>query len=201
MKTILYKGAKYVEAQKPKMYIMRGVSGSGKSTKAQQLKGNGEVFSTDDFFMEGEEYKFDPTKLKEGHDWNQRRVWDAAKRKVNPIVVDNTTTMGWEAKPYVVIGMTEGYDVEIVEPDSPWWNQFRPNMSDEEIQNLAEVLAENSVHGVPVQGIVNMLKRWEFNLDPMKILRSSRPEFKPRKGEYVKFRGSLYTKVIEEGGN
>lgn len=195
MQTILYKGAKYVVAEKPKMYIMRGVSGSGKSTKAKQLKGSGEVFSTDDFFMEGEEYKFDPTKLKEAHDSNQRRVWEAARRKVNPIVVDNTTTMAWEAKPYVVIGMTEGYDIEIVEPESPWWSQFRPNMSDEEIQNLAEILAEKTVHGVPVQGIVNMLKRWEFDLDPMKILRSSRPEFKPRKADCLQFRGSLYRRV------
>ena len=182
-KYIKVKGQVYRLADAPKkMYIMRGVSGSGKSTKAKQLAGSGKVFSTDDFFMEGEEYNFNPTKLQEAHKWNQKRVWDAAHKGITPIVVDNTTTQGWEAKPYVVIGMTEGYDVEIVEPESPWWNKFRPNMSEEELQELAETLVSKTVHGVPIEGIKNMLKRWEFDLDPMKILRSERPVWKPRRG-------------------
>ncbi len=184
-----------------KMYIMRGVSGSGKSTRAKQLQGSGAIFSTDDFFMEGEEYKFDPVKIVEAHKWNQRRVWDAARKGIDPIVVDNTTTQGWEAKPYVVIAMTEGYDIDIVEPDSPWWSHFGPNMSEEELQSLAETLVSKTVHGVPVEGILNMLKRWEFDLDPMKILRSERPVWKPKKTatvvsnipKYIKVKGFLYS--------
>jgi len=206
-KYIKVKGQVYRLADAPKkMYIMRGVSGSGKSTKAKQLAGSGKVFSTDDFFMEGEEYNFNPTKLQEAHKWNQKRVWDAAHKGITPIVVDNTTTQGWEAKPYVVIGMTEGYDVEIVEPESPWWNKFRPNMSEEELQELAETLVSKTVHGVPVEGIKNMLKRWEFDLDPMKILRSERPVWTPKKQSSVSKETLKMTKkntppqVIRVGG-
>ena len=40
---------------------MRGLPGSGKSTKARKIAGQfGVVYSTDDFFMVNGEYKFDP---------------------------------------------------------------------------------------------------------------------------------------------
>jgi adenylate kinase family enzyme len=40
---------------------MRGLPGSGKSTKAKELAGEqGLVFSTDDFFMVNGKYIFDP---------------------------------------------------------------------------------------------------------------------------------------------
>lgn len=40
---------------------MRGVPGSGKSTKAKKLAGNaGYIFSTDDFFIVKGEYVYDP---------------------------------------------------------------------------------------------------------------------------------------------
>lgn len=39
---------------------MRGVPGSGKSTKAKKLAGsNGVIYSTDDFFMKNGEYIYD----------------------------------------------------------------------------------------------------------------------------------------------
>jgi adenylate kinase family enzyme len=39
---------------------MRGVPGSGKSTKAKKLAGsNGVIYSTDDFFMKNGEYVYD----------------------------------------------------------------------------------------------------------------------------------------------
>lgn len=60
-----YKGKKIV-------FIMRGVSGSGKSTIAKELAyPEGVIHSTDDYFYnEAGEYKFDPTKLSEYHEKN-----------------------------------------------------------------------------------------------------------------------------------
>lgn len=50
---------------------MRGVPGSGKSTKAKQLAGiKGLVYSTDDFFMKNGDYVYDPSKIGEYHDKN-----------------------------------------------------------------------------------------------------------------------------------
>ena len=45
---------------------MRGLPGSGKSTKAKKIAGDvGVIFSTDDFFMVDGQYKFDPKMIEE----------------------------------------------------------------------------------------------------------------------------------------
>jgi len=172
---IRFQGHNYRTSASKQMYIMRGVSGSGKSYTAKQLVGSGKIYSTDDYFMQQGEYRFDPTKISAAHEWNQRRVWNAAKRGVNPLVVDNTTTQAWEAKAYVVIGMDNGYDIEFVEPTSSWWQKFRPNLSEPELETLVEELAQRNQHGVPAESIRRMLERWEHNIDPMTALRATRP--------------------------
>jgi adenylate kinase family enzyme len=54
---------------------MRGVPGSGKSTKAKQLAGtNGVVYSTDDFFIVKGEYKYDPKLIGDNHEKNIKRT-------------------------------------------------------------------------------------------------------------------------------
>ena len=54
---------------------MRGLSGSGKSSRVEEILSGttvtkSAVFSTDDIFMENGEYNFRPEKLKEYHDLN-----------------------------------------------------------------------------------------------------------------------------------
>ncbi len=104
------------------LYILRGISGSGKSTLAAQLAGkHGVVFSADAFFMTPDGvYQFDSRRLEDAHQWNQERSFAAMKSKKSPIVIDNTNLRAWEAKPYVVKGLENGYKVEIVEPNTPW---------------------------------------------------------------------------------
>ena len=54
------------------LYLLRGLPSAGKSTLAKTM---GAVnFEADMFFMEGNEYKFDPTKLKQAHQWCQNQV-------------------------------------------------------------------------------------------------------------------------------
>ena len=165
----------YRYAASPKMYIMRGVSGSGKSTRAKQLAGPENIFSTDDFFTsDSGEYAFDIDKIQEAHEWNQDRVQEAVDSGMDPIVVDNTTVQAWEAKPYVEMATDAGYDVEVVEPDSPWWQEFNPDMSDDELQDLAETLAEKNTHGVDAEIVLKMLDKWEHGIDTDQILQSSK---------------------------
>ena len=59
---------------------------------------------------------FNPSKLGEAHQWNQDRVIEAMSKGINPIVVDNTHTQAWEAKPYVKAALKNGYEVIIKEP-------------------------------------------------------------------------------------
>jgi len=92
--------------------ILRGCSGSGKSTVAkwlqQELKGA--VFSTDSFFTVDGVYRFDPKKLQENHQKNL----DAFLAYEGVLaVVDNTNLAQWEYQKYsndrvpVVVNMRE----------------------------------------------------------------------------------------------
>ena len=159
-------------AASPKMYILRGVSGSGKSTKAKQLVGNdGEIFSTDDFFTSPSgKYNFDINFISDAHGWNKDRVKKAVAEGVSPIVVDNTTVRASEAKPYVKMAQDAGYDIEIVEPDSPWWKDFGSDMDEDGLLDLAETLSEKNTHGVPEEVILKMLRNWEHDITVNDIL-------------------------------
>ncbi len=154
------------------LYIMRGVTGSGKSTKGNELVGEtGAIFSTDDYFVNKATgaYEFAFVKLTEAHLWNQNRAMMAMIQGVSPVVVDNTNTQAWEAKPYVQAGVLLGYEVVIVEPSTPWAFD-------------ALQLSQKTRHGVPLDGICKMLSRWEKNITVDDILASHAPWEKPAGG-------------------
>lgn len=97
-----------------KLYIVRGLPGSGKSTFAKSLGGT--HFETDSYFMVDGEYKFDFTKLKEAHKWCQDSVNTAMilnnTTGINEvIVVSNTFTQEWEMQPYFEMAESWGYQV------------------------------------------------------------------------------------------
>lgn len=104
-----------------KLVIMRGCSGSGKSTKAKQLmsdflaenKGASAVIcSADQFFMEDGEYKFNPRLLSQAHGDCKRRVKEAMKKRTDLIILDNTNTQAWEMVPYEQMSEKFGYETE-----------------------------------------------------------------------------------------
>jgi predicted kinase len=128
------------------LYIMRGLPGSGKSTKARALVQGGLVASTDDYFMEGDEYVFDVEKLTEAHDWNLRRVAEAMRLGVGKIACDNTNIEVEHIDPYLKLADRFGYEAGLVEVIT--------SLSDEE-------LAARTIHAVPVEVIASMRKRWE----------------------------------------
>jgi len=152
----------YKKAQSKILYIIRGISGSGKSTMAQELGKNGKVFSTDDFFMVNGKYEYDPEGLTYAHWWNMGRTEEAMKQSISPIVIDNTNTQAWEAKPYVQMALKYGYQIEIKEPNTPW--KFD-----------AEELAKKNKHNIPKEAIEKMIKKWEPNITIENILKSEKP--------------------------
>lgn len=92
------------------LILMRGLPGSGKSTKAKELAGKeGLIFSTDDFFMVGDKYVFDPKRIGEYHEKNQERTIKAMKQEKPLIVIDNTNIKLWEMRKYVEAGEAHGY--------------------------------------------------------------------------------------------
>ena len=92
------------------LYIVRGIPGSGKSTFAKTFK-TVEHYEADMFFMRGNGYEFDATKLKAAHEWCQDMVFMSMKRNEPTIVVSNTFTQEWEMEPYFGLAKTYGYKV------------------------------------------------------------------------------------------
>jgi len=158
-------------AQSKVLYVLRGVSGSGKSTLAVKLlqdhadcKELGVIYSSDDFFMrnpEGE-YRWAAHLLEAAHRWNQSRTEAALAQGISPVIVDNTHTVKWEAKPYVESGLKFGYEIRFVEPSTPWARD-------------AEELAKRNKHNVPLISIQRMLSRWESDFTVESVMASQPP--------------------------
>lgn len=151
------------EAPEKLLIVMRGVPGSGKSTKAKELqaKGGGQIFSTDDYpglysndpdgkvnfhGMEGPEGE--PPMIAKAHAWNQERADKAMAAGVSPVIIDNTNVKMYEAKPYYLMAQRHGYAVAIEQPETPW--KF----------DLQELGKRNS-HGASLDTIERMLTSWD----------------------------------------
>jgi ABC-type glutathione transport system ATPase component len=130
-----------------KLFLVRGISGSGKTTFAKEL--GGVHFETDNYFMVDGENNFDHSKLKDAHQWCQNEVNNAMilnhTAKINDrIVVSNTFTQEWEMKPYFEMAKEWGYTV-------------------------FSIIVENrhggvNEHGVPEDKLEIMKNRFEVNL-------------------------------------
>ena len=122
----------------PTLTIIRGVSGSGKTTLAYKI--GYPLCEADDFFYdETGKYVFDPTKLKDAHEWCRRGVESYMQDGVN-VTVANTFTRRWEYAPYLTLADNYGYDVQIISVDGKF----------------------NNVHNVPEEVVKKQRDRFEY---------------------------------------
>lgn len=124
------------------LYITRGLPGSGKSTFAQSL--DCPFVEADMYFDHNGEYKFDPTKLRDAHNWCRNKVRDWMMVNTPKITVSNTFTQNWEMETYYELAKEFGYTV-------------------------FSVIVENrhdgtNTHNVPEQTIQKMKDRFEIKL-------------------------------------
>lgn len=103
-----------------KLIIIRGVSGSGKTTFAEMLVKAFRAqdllavnYEADDFFYDEEgTYNFVPSLLAEAHDWCKNCVEVAMQGDVNVVIVSNTATSNWEFEGYIKLAEKYGYTID-----------------------------------------------------------------------------------------
>lgn len=136
---------------------MRGVTGSGKSTRARQIQEQNPgaiILSTDDLFIEDGEYRFDPNKLGHNHRQNQERCRLAMIEKTELIIIDNTNIQAWEMKPYHSLALEHGYETHVEEMEPP------------PLEELLHRHESRQDKRVPREVLENMLRRWKPGITP-----------------------------------
>jgi predicted kinase len=137
---------------KPIIFLVRGIPGSGKSTFAKHIWDDFVICEADKYFVNKETggYNFDPSKLKEAHEWCRNEVEIRMKdHQANPqyypeIVVSNTFTQEWEMQAYMDLANKYGYRVTTLI-----------------IENRH---GGSNIHGVPDDKLEIMRNRFEIKL-------------------------------------
>lgn len=143
------------------VFILRGLPGSGKSHYAMELiselmnEGDAEqahryIFSTDRYFYQDGEYKFDISKLSEYHALNLSAFIRALSMQIPLAVVDNTNIRRWEFLPFKEAAQALGYQVkEVIVGD----------LKDKAMQHL---YAQRNHHRVGLKVISRMAHQFEW---------------------------------------
>lgn len=134
--------------------VIRGLSGSGKSSLADVICGSDEdkiAVAADDFFTdENGVYNFDPDQISEAHDWCKEQVRTYTLEGYHTICVANTFTKRWEVEPYLQIASEAGYTVHVI-------SLYDAGLNDAQ-------LAARCIHSVPINSIRSQRKRWEMDV-------------------------------------
>ena len=166
----------YKAAKGKKLYIMRGISGCGKSTSARSLPGvvPENIFATDDLIGKDlDEYNAFFEQMKETDDWSpldQKHqelialISRAMEEGRSPLVLDNMNLSAWECKTAVQEALNKGYQVEFIDIGTGGLT--------------AEQLAQRNSHDVPLETIKEMIEAYETEgpLTVEKVLGSEPPE-------------------------
>lgn len=105
-----------------KVYILRGLPGSGKSTWAQEQQHHvGRAFSVicsaDDYHMKNGIYQFDPKNISTAHNECMKKFLHSLNNvgHTELLIVDNTNTTTWEIAPYYRLAEVYGHKPIILE--------------------------------------------------------------------------------------
>ena len=124
------------------LFLIRGLPGSGKSTEAKRLEARApglfRHLEADMYFILGDEYIFEASKLGRAHEWCQSKTEEYLERGYN-VIVSNTFTTLKEIKPYEDIAKKLSVKLEVYQMN----NSFK------------------SIHNVPVETIKRMKDRWQ----------------------------------------
>lgn len=121
-----------------RLVIMRGLPGSGKSTKAATIQPEKHYrCSADDYHIFDGVYQWKPENVHAAHKWCQSKCHTLMGQGISPIVIDNTNIKKKDFAFYVEMAALFGYTVEYAQSDTEWaWN--------------VEECAKRNTHNVPL---------------------------------------------------
>lgn len=137
----------------PKLFIMRGLPGSGKSTFIKNNIPNPTICSADNFFIdELSQYNFDIKKIGLAHAQCRYKFKEAIQNGVDNIVVDNTNLTTKEYSDYI----DYAFDSE---------NNYTIYVIDlfDKLQELS--FYTRNTHGVPIETLEKMRNRYTYCTD------------------------------------
>lgn len=127
-----------------KLYLIIGIPGSGKSTKANEIisqykSKNMSIlhYEADMFFEKDGQYKFNPALLGQAHSWCQKKTERAMMDHID-VIVSNTSLTPKERYVYLALAKLYDYEVEVI----TMTNEFQ------------------NVHGVPQNKLELMKQRF-----------------------------------------
>lgn len=160
------------------VYLMRGLPCCGKSHMAARLAGEaGVILETDRYFYsevgdDPSHYDFDEALLPVAREWILDQYRDALAGGRTPIVLDRGNGRNAESRSFVELADAHDYQVELREPDSPWWQDLRVLLkysefvADELFDQWAEALSAKSRtgHRTPASTIRRWMRGWKHDL-------------------------------------
>jgi adenylate kinase family enzyme len=142
------------------LFLIRGVSGSGKTTTANLLSENGKypVLSADMYFEDSEgNYNWNPSKLKDAHAWCKGQVeylmlaeademirgeffiqYQNKTVSNDKIFVANTFIQEWEMEDYFKLAEQYGYQVVSLIVENRHGNKNIHNVPDEKVEQMKD---------------------------------------------------------------
>lgn len=97
----------------PRLTIMSGIPGSGKTTWAKQNRPNATLISVDDYFTINGNYRWIPNEAHNAAVECMASFLEAVEAN-RDVVIDNTNSSVAEISPYYLVGCAYGYRTELV---------------------------------------------------------------------------------------